>query len=287
VDPITVTFVNLFQDRDDRWELDPEVLGPVLQRAATGATIVALCRRVNRAFDPAQLDHLHVVYPAARGRICARTRYQAHVRLRSTRPRRLPLSEVGLHQREEGPACRGPSPLTTTPNALVCFIPSTHAGIAVTPINARRGDAPPHPRARRSPMRSDRPPADYLEDALLSSQPVNVPSSPAPVPPCQRMFVAEIACLLCARPVGTARANRWPPTGLVLFQPASSSTASPLATIWRLRCPVCGGNTAVNELTVRTVRLEAPIDWQADRPRLGRPPKWLVRLRQAGGPDAA
>jgi hypothetical protein len=117
-----VTFVNLFQDRDDRWELDPEVLGQVLQLAATGATIVALCRRVNRAFDPAQLDHLHVVYPAARGRICARTRYQAHVRLRSTRPRRLPLSEVGLHQREEGPACRGPSPLTTTPNALVCFI---------------------------------------------------------------------------------------------------------------------------------------------------------------------
>lgn len=166
-------------------------------------------------------------------------------------------------------------------------IPSTHAGIAVTPVNARRGDAPPHPQARRSPMRSDRPPADYLEDALLSSQPVNVPSSPAPVPACQRMFVAEIACLLCARPVGTARANRWPPTGLVLFQPASSSTASPLATIWRLRCPVCGGNTAVNELTVRTVRLEAPIDWQADRPRLGRPPKWLVRLRQASGPDAA
>jgi len=97
--------------------------------------------------------------------------------------------------------------------------------------------------------------------------------------------VAEIACLLCARPVGTVRADRWPPNNLVLFQPAGSSTAGPI-TIWRLRCPVCGGNTAADEITVRMIRLERPTDWQADRPRRGRPPKWLVRQRQAGGPDA-
>jgi len=60
-----------------------------------------------------------------------------------------------------------------------------------------------------------------------------------------------------------------------------------LANIWRLRCPVCGGNTAADEITVRTIRLEGPTDWKADRPRRGRPPKRLVMLRQAGGPDAA
>ena len=72
-----------------------------------------------------------------------------------------------------------------------------------------------------------------------------------------------------------------------MFQPADSSTARPLANIWRLRCPVCGGNTAADEVTVRTVRLEDPTDWEADRPRRGRPPKRLVELPQTGAPDAA
>ncbi len=109
---------------------------------------------------------------------------------------------------------------------------------------------------------------------MSSPQPLNIPSSPAPKPERQPLFIAEIACLPCA-------------TGPVLFQPAGLSTARPLANIWRLRCPVCGGNTAADEITVRTVRLEGPTDWKADSPRRGRPPKWLALLRQAGGPDAA
>ena len=129
--------------------------------------------------------------------------------------------------------------------------------------------------------------ADRLEDALPSTQPVNVPSSPAPKPERQLLFIADIACLPCGRPVGTARSHRWPPKGPVLFQPAGSSNARPLANIWRLRCPVCGGNTAADEITVRTARLEGPTDWKADSPRRGRPPKWLAVLRQAGGPDGA
>jgi hypothetical protein len=101
------------------------------------------------------------------------------------------------------------------------------------------------------------------------------------------LFIADIACLPCGRPVGTVRTDRWPPKGPVLFQPPGSSNAHPLANIWRLRCPVCGGNTAADEVTVRTVRLEDPTDWEADRPRRGRPPKRLVELSQAGAPDAA
>src|SRR5205823_2328234 len=129
--------------------------------------------------------------------------------------------------------------------------------------------------------------ADHLEDALPSIQPVNVPSSPAAKPERQPLFIADIACLPCGRPVGTARSDHWPPKGPVLFQPAGSSNAHPLSNIWRLRCPVCGGNTAADEVTVRRVRIESPTDWKADPPRRGRPPKWLVELRQAGPSDAA
>jgi hypothetical protein len=98
IDPTTVTFVNLFQDRDDRWELELEVLAQVLQLAATGATIIALGQRVHRAFERAQLHHLHAIHPAARGRIRARARYQAHVAavLNSSAPDSL--SEAGAQQ---------------------------------------------------------------------------------------------------------------------------------------------------------------------------------------------
>ena len=40
-----------------------------------------------------------------------------------------------------------------------------------------------------------------------------------------------------------------------------SPTVRVLTTWWHLRCPDCGGNTAVSELVVRTVRLDPPADW--------------------------
>jgi len=101
IDPTTVTFVNLFEDRDVRWVLDPEVLARLLQFAAAGATLVALGQRVHRASGRVQLDHLHVVHPAARGRIRARARYQAHVVAVLNRSAPASPSEAGLHQREE------------------------------------------------------------------------------------------------------------------------------------------------------------------------------------------
>jgi hypothetical protein len=101
IDPTTVTFVNLFQDRDDRWALEPEVLVQVLQLAATGATIVALGQRVHRAFERAQLEHLHAVHPAARGRIRARARYQAHVAAVLSRSALASLSEASTNPSEE------------------------------------------------------------------------------------------------------------------------------------------------------------------------------------------
>ena len=119
------------------------------------------------------------------------------------------------------------------------------------------------------------------------AQPVQSSSSAPPSVRYQRIFIAEITCLLCARPVGTARSNQWPPNAPILFQPADSPSASLLVAWWRLRCRICGGNTAVTELTTRLERLEPRIDWTTERPRRGRPPRWLTDQQQTGGPDAA
>jgi hypothetical protein len=97
----------------------------------------------------------------------------------------------------------------------------------------------------------------------------------------RRVFVAEITCLLCGREAGTAMADRWPPTGPILFQPPDAQTPTVVRAWWRLRCAACGGNTAADELTTRSVRLEPVIDWREVRPRRGRPPKWLVEQRRA------
>lgn len=93
--------MNLFHDRDDQWELHPEVLAQVFRLAAVGATIVALGQRVHRAFGRVQLDHLHVVHPAARGRIRARARYQTHIADVLNRSAPASPSEAGLHQCEK------------------------------------------------------------------------------------------------------------------------------------------------------------------------------------------
>jgi hypothetical protein len=96
------------------------------------------------------------------------------------------------------------------------------------------------------------------------------------------VFVAEITCMLCGREAGNAIADRWPPTGPILFQPPDAQTAMVVRAWWRLRCAVCAGNTAAVEVATRTVRMEPVIDWREVRPRRGRPPKWLVEQRQAG-----
>jgi hypothetical protein len=146
---------------------------------------------------------------------------------------------------------------------------------------------PPFRGSIRRPTCSDRrlcPPIVIQESDLSSTQPVNEFPHSASAPQRQTLYVAEIACLLCARPVGTATSASWPPSGPVLFRSADSLVDCQVPAIWRMRCPVCGGNTAVDELATRTVRTEGPTDWQADPPRRGRPPKWLVQLREAGEP---
>lgn len=94
------------------------------------------------------------------------------------------------------------------------------------------------------------------------------------------VFVADIACILCSRTVGTAIDRRWPPIVSVLFQFVGTNVLRRVE-LSRLRCPDCGGNTSAAEVTARMLRRESAIDWQRDQPRRGRPPKWLVEQRRA------
>jgi hypothetical protein len=63
------------------------------------------------------------------------------------------------------------------------------------------------------------------------------------------------------------------------FYPIDGSPGRELA--WqRLRCPRCGGRSLlVDELETVVQRVER-IDWALEQPRRGRPPRWLVALRE-------
>jgi hypothetical protein len=130
-----------------------------------------------------------------------------------------------------------------------------------------------------------RPAAPSPQGAANDDLPSTPGDEPSPLPPPvrRRLFVAEIVCLLCGRETGTAVSEHWPPTGPILFQPPDAETVSLVRAWWRIRCTVCGGNTAAAELTARSIRIEPAIDWRSDRPRRGRPPKSLVEQRPATG----
>jgi hypothetical protein len=96
--------------------------------------------------------------------------------------------------------------------------------------------------------------------------------------PATTVFVAEIACIMCTRVLGTAFDTRWPPLNTVLIQIEGSAVLRRVE-LSQLRCDVCGGNTSPTEVTTRLLRRERAIDWQREQPRRGRPPKWLVAER--------
>lgn len=94
------------------------------------------------------------------------------------------------------------------------------------------------------------------------------------------LFLVTLTCLLCSREVGQAESTVWPAhRGLVLRQPGC---APRLVLDWRgLQCPVCQGAVVAADITTRVSRSEKPIDWTADKPRRGRPPKKLAEARTA------
>jgi hypothetical protein len=101
----------------------------------------------------------------------------------------------------------------------------------------------------------DQPCPSTPEPARLPAD--DEPSSPRRV--VERVTV-ERACLLCGR-----------------SQTIEISRSAPRPT----RCTICGGSIIIVEVSRQRVRLET-VDWRAERPRRGRPPKGLATQRLAG-----
>jgi hypothetical protein len=112
------------------------------------------------------------------------------------------------------------------------------------------------------------------------SQPRTDSSTPTASPPERhRVLRAELRCYLCAATCGALEA---PPSAgmppVAHFFPADGSPGRLL--VWRrLRCPRCASGSLFLDEPETLVRRVERIDWDLDRPRRGRPPRWLVALR--------
>ena len=174
-----------------------------------------------------------------------------------------------------------------------CRAPPGSAGSALS----RSSGLPPvslRPAARRRAPRSESPtvsadfalgPAPVSTEAAsmqADSHPMDAPTSAPANPSASRpivVFHVELACLLCGRALGTLQIRQWPSRGPGTLRPIGPTPACQLADWCRLRCLVCGGNIYPDE--VEAVRVYPPVQWENERPRRGRPPKWLSEQRRA------
>lgn len=94
------------------------------------------------------------------------------------------------------------------------------------------------------------------------------------------VVLVELRCLQCGRDIGTLEARQWPCRGPALLRLSGTRRAVPVADWCRLRCAACGGNAYTDE--VKASRRYPHVSWDdLDRPRCGRPPRWLMAERQA------
>jgi hypothetical protein len=78
------------------------------------------------------------------------------------------------------------------------------------------------------------------------------------------------SCILCGEPEWAPEWNKAEKTE----RPQRELTYAEAVADRNTRCARCGGSLAL-EVASRRVRAEPEIDWYADRPRRGRPPKAL------------
>lgn len=119
-----------------------------------------------------------------------------------------------------------------------------------------------------------------------SSSPSTPPSPPADKPLVKRVLVAEVKCYLCGGNTGSIESERQPMPRSVLFRRAGEQQAFPVLDWRRLRCERCNGPVYLDESDVVVRRVET-FDWSDERPRRGRPPKWLVEQRRRDAGQAA
>jgi len=96
----------------------------------------------------------------------------------------------------------------------------------------------------------------------------------------QRVLTAVLQCRLCGQTCGVLESPAGVGLPPVARLTSTDGALSRLVAWQRLRCPRCGsGSLFAIEVAIVTRRHEAPIDMALDRPRRGRPPRWLVELR--------
>ena len=116
----------------------------------------------------------------------------------------------------------------------------------------------------------------------MPSRSRSLPQPPAVVsygPQTTRVLRAELRCYLCSETCGVLEAP--PAPGMPRVAQFCAADGSPARRLdWSaLRCPRCGsGSLFLDESEIVVQRLER-VDWALDRPRRGRPPRWLVALR--------
>lgn len=111
-------------------------------------------------------------------------------------------------------------------------------------------------------------------------QPTSPPRSSRMVRRVPRITV-EFGCLMCSRDFGILVCTSLPVYGtLTIQQPGGFRIEIAVDQLRFLRCPTCRGSILPTEIIREEVRVERRIDWSEDRPKRGRPPKWLVEQRR-------
>ncbi len=105
-------------------------------------------------------------------------------------------------------------------------------------------------------------------------------SAPAQGPLVRTTLVGELVCHMCGTTAGSIESEHQPLGPTVRFKAAGSDETVTVLNWRRLRCTRCRGALYVDDLNVVRRRLEPLNIWEEDRPRRGRPPKWLVEKRQ-------
>ena len=92
--------------------------------------------------------------------------------------------------------------------------------------------------------------------------------------------VADLVCHLCGTLAGSIRSELPTLPRTVRFTAAGSQRTVDVLDWRRLRCARCGGTLFAEEIHTVRERLEPANLWEEERPRRGRPPKWLVEQRK-------
>lgn len=141
-----------------------------------------------------------------------------------------------------------------------------------------------NPGGLRMTQTSDRTPPSRTSSAASQTDHSSQPTSPSPSSRRVRRvprITVEFGCLMCSRDFGILVCESLPVCGTITIQqPGGFHVEFTVNQLRYLRCPSCRGSILPTEIIREEVRVERRIDWSEDRPKRGRPPKWLVEQRR-------